>query len=121
MSFKDALTAERSRKREAQEAQARPHEVGLAELKTLFQQIMKDQDLRDSIHGEVELNGDELQIDPGPILIRASVDPAGAFHLTYEIKSAFDPVIRTIEVNTIPDIEQAIASLLVEYEGVDRA
>ena len=117
MTFKDALTAERSRKREAQEAQERPHEVAVAELKTLFHQIMKDPELRDSIHGEVEMNGDELQIDPGPILIRASADHTGAFHLTYEIKSAFDPVIRTIEVRTIPDIENALARLLVEYEG----
>ena len=119
MSLKDALTAERTRKRDAQEAAERPHEIGYAQLKDLFHQIMEDRALRDSIHGEVELNGDELQIDPGPILIRASVDAAGDFHLTYEIKSAFDPVIRTIEVKTIPDIEQAVARLLVQYEDVE--
>ena len=119
MSLKDALTAERTRKREAQEAAEWPHEVAYAQLKALFHQIMGDKELRDSIHGEVELNGDELQIDPGPILIRASVDHAGDFHLTYEIKSAFDPVIRTVEVKTIPDIEQALARLLVQYEDVE--
>ncbi len=118
MSLKDALTAERTRKREAEEAAERPHEIAHAQLKALFHQIMGDQDLRDWIHGEVELNGDELQIDPGPILIRASVDQSGDFHLTYEIKSAFDPVIRTLEVKTIPDIEAAVARLLVEYEDI---
>ncbi|HEY5412251.1 MAG TPA: hypothetical protein VIJ94_16140 [Caulobacteraceae bacterium] len=119
MSLKDALTAERTRKREAQEADERPHEAGYAQLKALFHQIMGDRELRDSIHGEVELNGDELQIDPGPVLIRASVDYAGDFHLTYEIKSAFDPVIVTVEVKTIPDIEAAVARLLVQCEDVD--
>ena len=119
MALKDVLSAERNRKREAKEAEERPHEVAYAQLKALFHQIMGDEELRDSIHGEVELNGDELQIDPGPILIRASVDQTGAFHLTYEIKSAYDPVIRTIEVKTIPDIENALARLLVEYEDVD--
>ena len=119
MGLKDALTAERTRKREAEEAAERPHEIAYAQLKGLFHQIMGDRELRDSVHGEVELNGDELQIDPGPILIRASVDKAGDFHLTYEIKSAFDPVIRTIEVKSIPDIEQALAQLLVQYEDVD--
>ena len=52
-------------------------------------------------------------------LIRASVDHAGDFHLTYEIKSAFDPVIRTLEVKTIQDIEATLARLLVQYEDVD--
>jgi len=119
MSLKDALTAERTRKREAEEAERRPHEAAYAQLKALFHQIMEDEELRDSIHGEVELNGDELQIDPGPILIRASVDHAGDFHMTYEIKSAFAPVIKTLEVKTIPDIEQALARLLVQYEDID--
>jgi len=119
MSLKDALTAERTRKREAEEAEERPHEIAYAQLRALFHQIMEDQELRDSIHGEVELNGDELQIDPGPVLIRASVDHAGDFHLTYEIKSAFDPVITTIEVRSIPDIEQALAALLVQYEDAE--
>jgi hypothetical protein len=119
MSLKDALTAERTRKLQALEAEARPHEIAYAQLKALFHQIMEDQELRDSIHGEVELNGDELQIDPGPVLIRAGVDPAGDFHMTYEIKSAFDPVIKTIEVKSIPDIEQALARLLVQYEDAE--
>ena len=116
MSLKDALTAERTRKREAEAAAERPHEIAYAPLKAMFHQIMEDDELRDSIHGEVELNGDELQVDPGPILIRASADPAGDFHLTYEIKSAFDPVIETVEVKSISDIEQALARLLVQYE-----
>jgi len=119
MSLKDALTRERTRKREAEEAAERPHEVATAQLKALFHQIMGDEELRDWIHGEVELNGDELQVDPGPILIRASADHAGDFHLTYEIKSAFDPVIRTVEVKSTSDIEQALARLLVQYEGVE--
>ena len=119
MSLKEALLAERNRKLEAEEAARRPYEAAHAHLKDLFHQIMADEQLRDDIHGEVELNGDELQIDPGPILIRATVDEAGDYHLTYEIKSANDPVIRTVEVKTIPDIEKAVARLLVEYEDVD--
>ena len=119
MSLKEALLAERSRKREAEEAARRPYEAAHAQLKALFHQVMGDRELRDAIRGEVELNGDELQIDPGPILIRATVDDAGDYGLTYEIKSASDPEIRTVEVKSIPDIEQAVARLLVEYEVVD--
>ena len=116
MSLKEALMAEKARKLECEEAARRPYAEAHAQLKTMFLGIMADGDLRDAIGGEVELNGDELQIDPGPILIRATVDPAGDYHLTYEIKSAADPVTRTVEVKTIPDIEQAVARLLVEYE-----
>ena len=116
MSLKDALLAELARKEEAEEAARRPYEAAHAQLKALFHQIMGDKELRDTIRGEVELNGDELQIDPGPILIRATVDAAGDYHLSYEIKSAFDPVIETVEVKSIPDIEQALARLLVQYE-----
>ena len=119
MSLKDALLGERTRKQEAEDAARRPYEAAHAQLKAMFHQIMADRELRDAIGGEVELNGDELQIDPGPILIRASVDAEGDFHLTYEIKSASDPVIKTVEVRTIPDIEQAVARLLVEYEDLD--
>ncbi len=119
MPLKEALLTEKSRKQEAEEAARRPYEAAHAQLKALFHEIMGDRALRDAIRGEVELNGDELQIDPGPILIRASVDDAGDFHFTYEIKSATDPVIRAVGVKTIPDIEQAIAQLLVEYEGLD--
>lgn len=119
MSLKDALLTERSRKQEAIEAARRPYEEARAQLKALFHQIMGDRELRDSIHGEVELLENELQVDPGPILMRATVDAAGDFHFSYEIKSAFDPVIRQVEVKTIPDIEQAIARLLVQYEDVD--
>jgi len=118
MSLKEALLAEKSRKLEAEEAARRPYEAAHAQLKAMFHQIMGDRELRDAIRGEVELNGDELQIDPGPILIRATVDDAGDYHLTYEIKSAADPVIKTIEVKSIPEIEQAVARLLVEYEEV---
>jgi hypothetical protein len=118
MSLKDALLSERNRKVEAEEAARRPYEAAHAQLKALFHQIMGDRELRGLIRGEVELNGDELQLDPGPILMRATVDDAGDYHFSYEIKSAFDPVIRQIEVKSIPEIEQAIARLLVEYEGV---
>jgi len=118
MSLKEALLTERNRKREAEEAARRPYDAAHAQLKALFHEIMDDRELRELISGEVELNGDELQIDPGPILIRAAVDSAGDYSLSYEIKSAVNLVIRTIEVKTIPDIEQAVARLLVEYEDV---
>ncbi|MDB5439324.1 MAG: hypothetical protein JWM33_1751 [Caulobacteraceae bacterium] len=116
MALKDALLGEQTRRREAQEAASRPYDAAYALLKAFYREIMADRDLRDAIGGEVELNDDELQIDPGPILIRASVDKAGDYHLTYEIKSADDPEVRTIAVKTIPDIENAIAKLLVEYD-----
>jgi hypothetical protein len=119
MSLKEALLAERARREEAEEAARRPYEAAHVQLKALFHQIMADKELREAIRGEVEMNGDELQIDPGPILIRASVDEAGDYHLTYEIKSANDPVVRDVKVSTIPDIEQAVARLLVEYEDID--
>ncbi len=118
MSLKEALEAEQNRKIEAEEAARRPYEAAHAQLKAMFHQIMGDEALRDSIGGEVELNGDELQLDPGPILIRITVDAQGDFHLSYEIKSATNPVIRDVKVATIPDIEQAVARLLVEYDDV---
>lgn len=116
MSLKDALEAQKARKTEAEEAARRPYEAAHAQLKAMFHQVMGDEALRDAIGGEVELNGDELQIDPGPILIRITVDAQGDFHLSYEIKSAVNPVIKDVEVKTIPDIEQAVARLLVEYD-----
>ncbi len=68
----------------------------------MFHQITDDPDFRESLHAEIELNGDELQIDPGPIFIVVSVDAAGDYHMTCEIKSSSDPVITTVEVKTIP-------------------
>ena len=115
MALRDAYFAQLARRQDAEEVAARPYDEAHAKLKGLFHDIMADRELLDSILAEVELNGDELQIDPGPILIRASVDKAGDYHLTYEIKAADDPEIRTIAVKSIPDIEDAIASLLVQY------
>lgn len=119
MSLKDALAAERARKREAEEAARRPFEAAYAQLKGLYQQIREDEDLREAIRGEVELLDHELQIDPGPILMRILVDAAGDYSMTYEIKSPTNPVIETVPVASIPDIEAAIARLLVEYDDHD--
>jgi hypothetical protein len=115
MALRDAYYAQLTRRQEAEEAAARPYDEAHARLRALYTDIMADRELLDSILAEVELNGDELQIDPGPILIRASVDGAGDYHLTYEIKRPDDPEIRTIPVTSIPDIEEAIAGLLVQY------
>lgn len=116
MSLKEALDAERRRKREADEAARRPYEAAYAQLTALYQQIREDQELRAAIRGEVELLEHELQIDPGPILIRVTVDEAGDFGFTYEIKRANGPLIKTVDVAGIPDIEAAVARLLVEYD-----
>ena len=115
MALRDAYFTELSRQQEAEEAAARPYEEAHARLSDLYRDIVADRELMDSILAEVELNGDELQIDPGPILIRATVDGAGDYRLTYEIKSADDPEIRTLAVKSISDIEEAIARLLVQY------
>ena len=40
MSLKEALLAEQTRKREAEEAARRPYEAAFAELKALHQQVM---------------------------------------------------------------------------------
>ncbi|HEX8231744.1 MAG TPA: hypothetical protein VF559_00135 [Caulobacteraceae bacterium] len=117
MSLKDAFTEELTRKEECEEAARRPYEEAHAKLKALFHEIMSDRDFRTSLRAEVQLNGDELQIDPGPILIRATVDRQGDYAMTYEIKHHEEPEIRTVEVTTIPDIEKAIARLLVEYRS----
>jgi hypothetical protein len=117
MALKDAYLARLKRKQDAEEAAARPYQEAHARLKALFHEIMADREMRDFIRGEVELNDDELQIDPGPILIRATVDEAGDYHLTYEIKSHDDPEIVTLPVRSIPDIEEAVASLLVDYSN----
>lgn len=119
MGLRDAYYAKITRRDEAKAAAERPYQEAHAKLKALFQEIMGDRALLDSIGAEVELNGDELQVDPGPIFIRARVDKAGDYHLTYEIKSADDPVVRTMPVKTIPDIEEAIAGLLVDYDDRD--
>ena len=119
MSLKDAIAAERLRKHEAEEAARRPFDAAYAQLKSLHQQIREDEELRDAIRGEVELLSNELQIDPGPILIRIRVDAAGDFSMTYEIKSPTNPVIETVTVASIPEIETAVARLLVEYADHD--
>lgn len=119
MSLKDAIAAERARKREAEEAARRPFEAAYAQLTALYQQIREDAELRSAIRGEVELLENELQIDPGPILIRILVDAAGDFSMTYEIKSPTNPVVKTAPVASIPDIELAVARLLVEYDDHD--
>lgn len=115
MGLKEEYEAQLNRKREAEEAERRPYAEAYAELKALFHSIMNDREFRQSLHAEVELNGDELQIDPGPILMRAIVDKNGDYQFTYEIKHHEEPVIKEVKVKTIPDIEQAIARLLVEY------
>jgi hypothetical protein len=103
------------RKQQAEEAAERPYHEAHARLKQLFHEIMADRELLDSILAEVELNGDELQIDPGPIFIRVAVDQAGDYRMTYEIKSHDDPEIVEVPVKSIPDIEEAVADLLIKY------
>ena len=115
MALRDAYFTRLNRKQEAEDAALRPYEEAHAKLRALFQEIMGDRDFLDAILAEVELNGDELQIDPGPIMIRARVDRNGDYHLTYEIKAADDPEIRTLPVKSISDIEEAVAGLLVQY------
>lgn len=117
MALRDAYFSQLKRLKEAEEAAARPYNEAHARLKGLFQEIVADRELLDSIRAEVDLNGDELQIDPGPILIRAAVDQAGDYHMSYEIKANDDPEIVAVPVKTIPDIEEAIARLLLEYAG----
>jgi len=119
MGLRDVYFAQLNRRQEAEEAAARPYHEAHDRLKALFHEIMGDRELLDSIRAEVELNGDELQIDPGPIMIRAAVDKSGDYRLTYEIKSNDDPEIREIPVKTIPDIEEAIAGLILEYAERD--
>ena len=115
MALSDAYFSKLERKKEAEEAAERPHHEAYARLKTLFLEIKADRRLMDAILAEVELNGDELQIDPGPIFIRIAVDQAGDYHMTYEIKAYDDPKVVDVPVKTIPDIEEAIADLLIEY------
>jgi hypothetical protein len=115
MGLRDAYFSKLERKKQAEEAAERPYQEAYARLKALFQEIIADRQLRDSILAEVELNGDELQIDPGPIFIRVAVDQAGDYRMTYEIKANDDPEIIDVPVKSIPDIEEAIAGLLVQY------
>jgi len=115
MGLKDAYFAKLERKKLAEEAAERPHHEALERLKVLHREIVADRALMDALLWEVELNGEELQIDPGPIFIRVSVDQAGDYHMTYEIKANDDPKIVDVPVKSIPDIEEAIADLLVQY------
>jgi hypothetical protein len=115
MGLRDAYFSKLERRKQAEEAAERPYQEAHARLKALFQEIMADRQLLDQILAEVELNGDELQIDPGPIFIRVAVDPAGDYHMSYEIKSNDDPKIIEVPVTSIPDIEEAVADLLVQY------
>jgi hypothetical protein len=115
MGLRDAYFSKLERRKQAEEAAERPYQEAYARLKALFHQIMADRELLDQILAEVELNGDELQIDPGPIFIRVAVDQAGDYHMTYEIKSNDDPDIIEVPVKSIPDIEEAVADLLVQY------
>jgi hypothetical protein len=115
MALKDAYYSKLERKKQAEEAAERPYQEAYARLKVMFHEIMADRQLLDSILAEVELNGDELQIDPGPIFIRIAVDQAGDYHMTYEIKANDDPKVIDVPVKSIPDIEEAVADLLSPY------
>jgi hypothetical protein len=115
MGLRDAYFSKLDRKKQAEQAAERPYQEAYARLKALFHEIVADRTLLDAILAEVELNGDELQIDPGPIFIRVGVDQAGDYHMTYEIKAHDDPRIVDVPVKSIPDIEEAIADLLVQY------
>ena len=115
MPLKDVYLARLERKQAAEAAAARPYQEAHAALKALYKEVVGDRELLDKLLAEVEFNGDELQIDPGPIFIRVSVDQAGDYRLTYEIKRHDDPKIEEIEVKSIPDIEAALAKLLVDY------
>lgn len=115
MGLRDAYFSKQERKKQAEEAAERPYHEAHERLKVLFHEVMADRELLDAILAEVELNGDELQIDPGPIFIRVAVDHAGDYHMTYEIKSHDDPKIIDVPVKSIPDIEEAIADLLIKY------
>jgi hypothetical protein len=115
MGLRDAYFSRQERKKQAEEAAERPYQEAYARLKALFHEIMADRQLLDAILAEVELNGDELQIDPGPIFIRVAVDQAGDYRMTYEIKANDDPQIVDLPVKSIPDIEDAIADLLIQY------
>jgi hypothetical protein len=115
MGLRDAYFSKLERRKQAEEAAERPYQEAYARLKALFHQIMADRELLDQILAEVELNGDELQIDPGPIFIRVAVDQAGDYHMTYEIKANDDPKVIDVAVKSIADIEEAIAGLLVQY------
>jgi hypothetical protein len=115
MALRDTYFSKLERKQQAEDAAERPHHEAHARLKALFHEIVADRQLMDTILAEVELNGDELQIDPGPIFIRVAVDQAGAYHMNYEIKSHDDPKIVDVPVASIPDIEEAVADLLIRY------
>jgi len=115
MGLSDSYFSKLERKRQAEEAAERPYHEAYARLKALFHEIKADRQLMDAILAEVELNGDELQIDPGPIFIRVAVDQAGDYRMTYEIKAHDDPQIVDVPVKSIPDIEEAIADLLIQY------
>lgn len=115
MALRDVYFSKLERKKQAEEAAERPYHEAHERLKALFHEIRADRALMDAILAEVELNGDELQIDPGPVFIRVAVDHAGDYHMTCEIKSHDDPKIIEIPVKSVPDIEEAIADLLVTY------
>src|ERR1700758_2223886 len=100
MGLRDAYFSKLERKKQAEQAAERPHHEAYARLKALFHEIKGDRGLMDAILAEVELNGDELQIDPGPIFIRVAVDQDGDYHMTYEIKSNDDPEIIDVPVKS---------------------
>ena len=52
-------------------------------------------------------------------LVRAPAAPRNSGIEINITNSPTNPVINTVEVKTIPDIEKAVARLLVEYEDVD--
>lgn len=117
MPLKSLYTAELDKRRSAMADEAAPFERAKAQLAALHGEIVHDRELLDHIRGEVELlDGDELQIDPGPVLIRAFALPDGSFRVTYEVKRPSAPVQADAPgVATIDDVEAAIARLLAQY------
>ena len=115
MSLKDAFLAEKGLKEAAEAAARAPYEESKTRLQAFYREIREDRELLDQIHSEVELFDDELQIDPGPIMITVAVTPAGDFTLNYEVKRADDYRTVDVPVRSIAEVEQAVAKLLVEH------
>lgn len=116
MPLKDLYIAEFGKRMAALQAEAAPQKAANAQLARLHDDLVANREEMRLTSAEIELLDDELQIDPGPVLIRVLAAPDGQLRVTYEVKRPTGAVQATVPgVETYEDVESAIVRLLVQY------
>ena len=116
MPLKDLYIAEFGKRMAALQAEEAPQKAANAQLARLRDELLANREEMRLTSAEIELLADELQIDPGPVLIRVHAAPDGQLRVTYEVKRPNGAIQATVpDVATYEDVEAAVVRLLVQY------